>query len=148
MNGSVYAIVLDGEDVYAGGFFTKAGALDVGRVARWDGSSWWDVGGGVGQSAGFHTVTALLFHDGVLYVGGLFQGAGNTPATNIARWDGSRWLTMGALNGQVHDLEVFQDGTEPGTISRAGQTCTYSRCASLAARFMPWVLLGSWAVLT
>ena len=68
MNAHVFAIVLDGEDVYVGGAFTKAGTLDVDRVARWDGSSWSDVAGGVGRSDDFQNVEALLFHDGVLFL--------------------------------------------------------------------------------
>jgi hypothetical protein len=108
MNNKVFAITLDGEDVYVGGEFTMAGALDVGRVAKWNGSSWSDVGGGVGEPDSYHDVRALLFHEGVLYVGGNYQGAGNTGAINIARWNGSQWRMMGLLNGPVRDLEVFQ----------------------------------------
>lgn len=108
MNAAVFAIALDGDDVYVGGIFTKAGGLDVKRIARWNGSSWSGLDGGVGQSDGYHSVTALLFHEGVLYVGGEFQGAGNTSASNIARWDGSQWHTMGSLDGAVYDFAVFQ----------------------------------------
>ena len=123
MNATVYAIALDGEDVYAGGEFTMAGALDVGRVAQWNGSSWSDVGGGVGQSDGYHAVRALLFHEGVLYVGGQFQGAGNAGANNIARWNGSQWLRMGSLDGVVRDLEVFQgDIYACGEFDESGNT--------------------------
>ncbi|UCH85400.1 MAG: hypothetical protein JSW50_06855 [Candidatus Latescibacterota bacterium] len=123
MNDAVYDIVLHGEYVYAGGRFTMAGDLDVGRVARWDGVSWSDICGGVGQPTGYDAVTALLFHDGVLYVGGVFQGAGNTPAMNIARWDGSQWLEMGGFDGQVHDLEFFDgDIYACGDFYRSGST--------------------------
>jgi hypothetical protein len=123
MNATVYAIVLNGDDVYAGGLFTKAGDLDVGYIARWNGSAWSDVGGGVGQPSGYHRVNALLFHDGVLYVGGQFQGAGTTPATNIARWDGSQWTTMGGFDGPVYELEVFQsDIYACGDFVKSGST--------------------------
>ncbi len=109
MNGFVYSIVLDGvSDVYAGGRFTKAGDLDVGYVARWDGASWSDVGGGVGGPDGYHEVRVLFLHEGILYAGGLFQGAGGgASATNVARWDGAAWTGMGTLDGPVYDFEVF-----------------------------------------
>lgn len=37
-----------------------------------------------------------------LYVGGTFNKAGNKEAQRIALWDGSEWVSVGNLNGDVH----------------------------------------------
>jgi hypothetical protein len=37
-----------------------------------------------------------------LYVGGTFKKAGNKEAHRIALWDGSGWISIGNLNGDVH----------------------------------------------
>lgn len=71
----VYAMeVFDGGSgpaLYAGGSFSKVGGTPLDHIARWDGSSWTDVGGGMNDS-----VTALtVFDDGsgpVLFASGLF----------------------------------------------------------------------------
>jgi hypothetical protein len=46
-------------------------------------------------------------HKGNVYVGGLFNQAGNASAYNIAKWNGSSWEGLGAgLNGYVNTLAV------------------------------------------
>ncbi|HUP10692.1 MAG TPA: hypothetical protein VM187_00725, partial [Niastella sp.] len=42
------------------------------------------------------TVQALIEYKGELYATGSFQMAGNTKASNIARWNGSEWSPVGA----------------------------------------------------
>ena len=55
-----------------------------------------------------------VFDDGTgesLYVGGLFTMAGNANVTNIARWNGAAWTSVGAgLAGRVRALFVYNDG--------------------------------------
>lgn len=111
--------------MYAGGAFTLADGRSANRVARWDGTAWNEVGGGV--------VTAVLafcvFDDGTgsaLYVGGSFTTAGGQPANRIARWDGANWSALGSgLDSSVYALGVFDDGFGPalfagGTLNQAG----------------------------
>lgn len=48
---------------------------------------------------------------GYLYVGGSFDKAGNTPANNVARWNGFTWGPLGSgdqngINGTVHAVVV------------------------------------------
>ena len=68
-------------------------------------------GGQVGE------VRALaVFDDGGgprLYVGGQFTAAGGTPASCIARRDGSTWSSVGWTDGVVDALVVFDDGSGP-----------------------------------
>ncbi len=82
-----------GEALFVGGQFTTAGALPVGRIARWDGARWSPLEDGVsGGPAGIPSVDALtVFDDGggpSLFVGGSFTYAGSVPANDVAVWRG------------------------------------------------------------
>lgn len=103
------------------GRFDRAGTLPVRNIARWDGSSWYDVSGGL---ADYATCMAVYDTDGIgpeypeLYVGGFFHAAGLYPlsgATKLARWNGARWAAVGGgLNRLVTSLETFDsDGRGP-----------------------------------
>ncbi|HEX6886163.1 MAG TPA: HYR domain-containing protein [Planctomycetota bacterium] len=106
----------DGPVLYAAGPFTAIGGVPASHVARWDGSSWSAVGGGVS-----HLVNALAVFDDssgsgpALYAGGVFTAAGGNPAARIARWDGTAWagLALG-LDDDVLALGVHGDGSGPG----------------------------------
>lgn len=115
-----------GPALYAGGSFTMSGDGSVSRLARWDGSAWIAVGGGVNNA-----VRCLaIFDDGsgpALYVGGTFTSAGKTGVNRIARWDGTAWSALGSSVGgsSVNAFTVFDDGSGPalyagGSFSTAG----------------------------
>ena len=103
-----------GSALYAGGSFkSPGGVVATDFLAKWDGSGWSDVGGGVDGA-----VFALeVFDDGggpALYAGGGFTNAGGTPAKYIAKWDGSQWSSLGyGVNSSVSALAVFDDGGGP-----------------------------------
>ncbi|MEO1088872.1 MAG: hypothetical protein AAFY88_31985, partial [Acidobacteriota bacterium] len=69
-----------------------------------------------------------------LFVGGNFTRINGQQASNIARWDGASWTTLGALgsegtDGTVHDFVVWDDGGGEalymvGEFSRAGNSST------------------------
>src|SRR5438874_4373714 len=42
-----------------------------------------------------YVYAAAVDGSGNLYVGGAFAVIGNTPATYVAKWDGSRWTALG-----------------------------------------------------
>ncbi|MEG8947247.1 SdrD B-like domain-containing protein [Rosettibacter firmus] len=103
VNGFVYALAADGNNLFVGGSFTIAGGVNVNNLAMWNGSSWSDIGGGVNGP-----VYALKVVGNKLYVGGSFTLAGNVSAKNIAMWDGSNWNALGdGTNGTVRALEVI-----------------------------------------
>ena len=86
-----YTVTTRGSEVFVGGIFiTNISGVTVRNLGRWDGSRWWDVGGGVNG-----IVTTLLCKGNDLYVGGYFSQAGGITASNIARWDGTNWYTLG-----------------------------------------------------
>ena len=80
-----------GPNLFVGGAFTRAGGTAVNYVARWDGTNWGDLDGGVTPVWIPYSspVDALLVQSNVLYVGGSFTTAGGVPATNVARWIGT-----------------------------------------------------------
>jgi hypothetical protein len=100
-----------GPALFVGGVFDSAGGMPVSNLAKWDGSAWSDVGGGVSSF-----VDAMaVFDDGrgpALLVAGFFDSAGGVAARNIARWDGSSWTPLGSgIDGFTSALLVFNDRT-------------------------------------
>ncbi len=93
----VTALAAIGSDLYVGGSFRKAGTVPARNIARWDGTSWHEVGGGVdGSPYGRPPFVAGLVAKGTdLYVSGQFFTAGGTHINHIARWDGSGWHALG-----------------------------------------------------
>ncbi|MFO0839203.1 MAG: hypothetical protein U1D55_11855 [Phycisphaerae bacterium] len=85
----------------AGGSFSAAGGVALNNIARWDGV-WRPIGGGTtGGSQPAVRALAEWDADGTdpaapqLVAGGTFQSAGGGSASNIARWDGGAWRSLG-----------------------------------------------------
>jgi trimeric autotransporter adhesin len=113
----VYALAINGSDVYAGGSFVTAGGVSANYIARWNGSSWSALGSGLNA-----VVRALVVSDGDLYAGGAFTAAGGASANYIARWNGSAWLALGTgTNSAVMALAVNRNTLlAGGQFSQAG----------------------------
>jgi len=107
-NGSVLTAIVDGSgNLYIGGDFTLVGEVAANLVAKWDGTAWSAMGSGLPIYRSGPWVNALAVSGTNLYVGGYFRTAGGSPATNIARWNGSTWSALGSgLNGAVYALAV------------------------------------------
>jgi hypothetical protein len=84
------------DGIYAGGLITAAGKTLVNRIARWDGTTWNDVGGGtMGGASSANRVQAIAGYGSDVYVGGRFTNVGGINVSNIAHWDGGNWWNMG-----------------------------------------------------
>lgn len=103
---TVQSILVMGKDVYAAGHFDRAGDEAVRNVARWDGTAWHDLAGGLTGSS-YPGVSELAAVGGRVFAGGVFTSAGGVPASNIAQWDGTKWGPVGeGLNNGVRALVV------------------------------------------
>ena len=97
--------VFDGK-LYAGGHFFAMGTATVNDIASWDGSSWADVGGGVGGSTA--GVQSLLPFGGKLFVGGSYWTVNGVDANRAAYWDGSAWTVLGLdLGAGARSMAVY-----------------------------------------
>jgi hypothetical protein len=91
-------------ELYVTGLFSAENGQSCGNVAAWNGSTWRYPGCGVWAADYFdRDGRKLHVYNGELYVAGYFETAGgNTPASCVARWNGSTWSAVGAgLNGPV-----------------------------------------------
>jgi hypothetical protein len=87
----VSVLAFYGTQLVAGGMFGSSGGTPTANVARWAGSAWQPFGTGTdGGIIGIATLGVDLF------VGGIFwEAGGNQGISACARWDGTRWNTMG-----------------------------------------------------
>ena len=107
LGGPVYAVTIDGGNVYAGGSFLTAGNSSANRIARWDNATWSTLGAGANNGVN-GIVYAIAVSGSDVYVGGAFTAAEGTTANHIARWNGSSWSALGAgvAGGDVRAIAV------------------------------------------
>ena len=104
-----------GPELVLGGTFTGVGSISIPGthgIARWDGTAWSAIGGGLGGDC-----FALAVHDAgagsALYAGGSFDAADAAAQDRVARWDGTAWTGLDeGLGGTV--VEAFVSRDEPG----------------------------------
>ena len=122
----VFALFVQGNDVYAGGDFTFAGGTRANGIAHWDGTAWHALGTGVEG-----VVTAIAVSGTDVYVAGTFFRVGTVPARGVARWDGTAWhaLSDGGvtanIQGTISSLAMIGDNLFVGgayTIKTAAGT--------------------------
>lgn len=94
---TVRALAMVGNNLYAGGNFIRAGGVLCWNIARWNGTAWSAMNGGL-----FESVNTMLVSGTDLYVGGSFA---NSDRNKVARWTGSAWVDIG-LKGQFALAEV------------------------------------------
>ncbi len=131
----------NGPELYIAGSFTQAGSTPVRGIARWTGSGWADVGGGVtgAGGSGGSGGTIVVHDDGsgpALYAAGNFVDAGGVPCSSVARWDGTAWSAVGGgVGGSCFGAAVHDDGTGPALyVSGNFTTCGFAAtpCSNLA----------------
>jgi len=101
VNGPVYAIAVNGQDVYVGGKFTAAGGVRAASIAKWNNrtNAWSALGEGVSQydpdeESPLGTVNAIAISGKDVYIGGRFDRAGSVDAYNVAHWKNGVWSAM------------------------------------------------------
>lgn len=127
VNGSVYAISEMRSSLFVGGRFNTAGGSPASNLARWDGTNWHEMGVITNYIRCAHScpengvVFALAAKGHELYVGGRFVYINGLFATNIARWDGTNWFSLGpGVDADVRDIVVSGDNVYVASRGRAG----------------------------
>jgi hypothetical protein len=96
------ALAVSGGGLYVGGTFSQAGGLPTSNLAKWDGTQWMPLGGGVGLGVNVPpSVAALALSEDTLYVGGHFRFAGGEPASDFAMGHLSISLTIARVDDAV-----------------------------------------------
>ena len=106
-NPMVRALAVDNQgNLYAGGDFNSAGGVPANYIARWDGTTWSALGGGMDDQV----TTLVIDPQGNLYAAGWFTRAGEVEAHGLARWDGTSWSALGSSGNWVEAMVIGQDG--------------------------------------
>jgi hypothetical protein len=121
----------DGDALYLGGDFSRAGGVSASRIGRYKNGEWSSLGSGIIDG----TVQALLGATSVdgpsVYAGGRFLEAdGLINSVSIARWDGTAWSQLGnnepggsiAVNAMIE----HNDGTGPAIYIASERTVSSS----------------------
>ncbi|MDE3057049.1 MAG: T9SS type A sorting domain-containing protein [Bacteroidota bacterium] len=105
VNGTVVALAMLGNNLYAGGSFTSAGGNPANRIAMWNGATWGTLGTSPNDGVS-STVRALAVFGTDLYVGGEFTTAGSgTTVNHAAKWNGTAWSALGTgVNNTVYAI--------------------------------------------
>jgi hypothetical protein len=103
------ALTVYNGELIAGGAFEQAGGIPVNQIARWNGSTWQSLGGGLsgGTFFGLNAVNALGVANGQLVAGGFFTTADGDISAYLARWGPA--CTVGDLDSDG-DVDGFDLG--------------------------------------
>ena len=107
---SALAVASNG-DLYVCGNFSTAGGVAARSVAKWNGTSWSNLGSTFGPY-NFRDVLALaVANNGDVYAGGYFTQIGGVYANNLAKWNGTSWSALGAgISSTIRALAVTPNG--------------------------------------
>jgi len=125
-----------GPSLYVAGSFQSIGGVAARNVAKWDGSTWSQVGNLPPNGL----VSALAFHDDgsgeKLYAAGGFLKAGGQYVFGIASFDGTNWAPVGnGFDGHVAALKAFDDGSGPQLYAAGSFSTAPPLLASQVARW-------------
>ncbi|MEM7345591.1 MAG: hypothetical protein AAF485_15220, partial [Chloroflexota bacterium] len=110
LEGQAAALATDSRGrLFAAGNFNRAGGQPANGFAMWDGTQWTVLGEPAGAGLNGGGGSMAIDENGDLYVGGGFTQAGNTPADNIARWDGTSWSSIQGWDHRVTALALGED---------------------------------------
>lgn len=114
---------LSNGDLLVAGDLTTAGGTACTQVARWNGTDYQAMGGGVDG-----VITCAIEFNGELYLGGAFQAG----FADLAHWTGTSWDYENVFFGkyvQVNDLHVFN-----GALYAAGYTMGFAGATHMVAK--------------
>lgn len=116
-DGDVLAVASQGTTFYIGGDFNTVSGVHSPGIAKWNGTTWEAVGGGVDG-----TVNAIAISGTNIYIGGSFSQAGQVSALNIAVWNGSTWAALaGGIDDDANQAQINALAVNGAKLYAAGQ---------------------------
>jgi hypothetical protein len=152
---AVYALVVSGGTLCAGGDFKTAGGGAASCIAQWNGSSWSALGSGisgVGSDGNGPFVMGLAVSGSTVYAGGEFTTAGGSPASCIAQWNGSSWSALGSgVSGAGYYVSGYAYGPSVNALAVWGGTLyaggSFTNAGGIAASCIAQWNGSSWSAL-
>jgi hypothetical protein len=95
----VYAAASYKNELYVAGEFTHVNGLPATRIARWNGSQWDSVAGGLNYLPN-PSPAAMTVYKGNLYVG---------VSNGLAVWDGTSWTYINNVGRSIKTMIVYND---------------------------------------
>lgn len=96
-----------GDALYIGGFFVVAGGKSASKIAKWTGTEWFALAGGVNDEV----YDLAVFDDGfgsqVLIAAGELTTADGTTANGVAEWNGTSWSALDGPSGNGVDATAL-----------------------------------------
>lgn len=150
VNGTVYAIAISGNDIYAGGSFTALGDnTPAGGIAKWDAAAGsWSVLPCETSNGVSGTVYALCQSGDYIYAGGSFSTLGNgTIVQNIARWNtvSNTWSALAGGGNRGVSGPVYAIAADDNNIFAGGSFDNLVNSSTSARNIARWNLsANSW----
>lgn len=91
---NVRGMIVYKNELYIYGSFTNIDGKQIGRIAKWNGSQWSDVGGSGANPGISNGVRDAIIYNDELYVCGDFSQLGSTQAKYVAKWNGQTWVAI------------------------------------------------------
>ncbi|MBI4945623.1 MAG: T9SS type A sorting domain-containing protein [Bacteroidetes bacterium] len=106
-DGVINAVAVYKGELYVGGNFTQINGQPFGRIAKWNGSQWTNVGG---SFYGDNAVDCMTVFNNELYVGGHVSLPNvSNNYYNCVRWNGTKWDSVGGKFGPNWVISLCAD---------------------------------------
>lgn len=106
VNGKIFAIKQYGSNLFVGGDFTAIGGVVSPGIARWDGTNWFGVNGGVSLTNGTARVNTIEVYNGELFIAGLFDKMSTESFNNVIRLNSNFQYISEVPGGGLSGFEV------------------------------------------
>lgn len=99
-------LIVFNNELYICGNIEKSAGNAGNMIMKLQNGAWVDVAGGVSYQ--IHDM--VIFNDDLYVSGGFDFVGGNIPASNIAKWTGEKWCSLGSeFNNAIETMEVLND---------------------------------------
>lgn len=111
------AMIVHNNELFVGGLIYEIDGTSYNNIAKWNGSSWSDPGGGIPGSTTDAHVRSFAVYNGELYAGG---DSFAPLANDIAKWNGVSWVPVGTGITGAPTATVFAMKEYNGNLYVAG----------------------------